>query len=123
MHQLDTILTDAVERKKFGNDVQDSLFIQLANFPVYYLVLVVTTTEFRFALVCTRIKPDHPTRALLLDDIGWLDGSRIHIENSMSRDMSRNGSALAGPLKGFGPFDLTLGLDRYVSPSYYIVDS
>ena len=118
------VLFLSLEHAKFGGDVRGLLFIQLANFPVYYLVLIATDAEFRFALVSTRTIPDHPTYAMVLDDIGWLDYRRIHTEDIVAKNCSGEevNTFVSAPLNAFGPFEMTLGLNRCVlaplSPSF-----
>lgn len=53
------------------------LYIQLIPFPTHYLVLVVTDTDFRYALISVKIVPDSMYQSLVMEDIGWLDVERI----------------------------------------------
>ena len=53
------------------------LYIQLMPFPTHYLVLVVTDTDFRYALISVRIVPEGIYQSLVMEDIGWLDVERI----------------------------------------------
>lgn len=53
------------------------LYIQLNPFPTHYLVLVVTDTDFRYALISVKIVPDSMYQSLVMEDIGWLDVERI----------------------------------------------
>lgn len=53
------------------------LYIQLTPFPTHYLVLVVTDTDFRYALISVKIVPDSMYQSLVMEDIGWLDVERI----------------------------------------------
>ncbi|KAF8256603.1 mediator complex subunit MED14-domain-containing protein [Lactarius quietus] len=46
-------------------------------FPTHYLVLVVTDTDFRYALISVKIVPDSMYQSLVMEDIGWLDVERI----------------------------------------------
>ena len=46
-------------------------------FPTHYLVLVVTDTDFRYALISVRIVPEGIYQSLVMEDIGWLDVERI----------------------------------------------
>jgi hypothetical protein len=48
----------AAEFIKFGVTVRGLLYIQLTPFPTHYLVLVVTDTDFRYALISVKIVPD-----------------------------------------------------------------
>jgi len=40
-------------------------------------VLVVTDTDFRYALISVKIVPDNMYQSLVIEDIGWLDVERI----------------------------------------------
>ncbi|KAI9442706.1 MED14-domain-containing protein [Lactarius indigo] len=62
---------------KFGVTVRGLLYIQLTPFPTHYLVLVVTDTDFRYALISVKIVPDSMYQSLVMEDIGWLDVERI----------------------------------------------
>ncbi|KAI0248188.1 mediator complex subunit MED14-domain-containing protein [Lactifluus subvellereus] len=62
---------------KFGPTVRSLLYIQLTPFPTHYLVLVVTDTDFRYALISVKIVPDSMYQSLVMEDIGWLDVERI----------------------------------------------
>lgn len=53
------------------------LYIQLMPFPTHYLVLVVTDTDIRYALISVKIVPDSMYQSLVMEDIGWLDVERI----------------------------------------------
>lgn len=53
------------------------LYIQLMPFTTHYLVLVVTDTDFRYALISVRIGPEGIYQSLVMEDIGWLDVERI----------------------------------------------
>lgn len=53
------------------------LYIQLMPFPTHYLVLVVTDTDFRYALISVRVVPEGIYQSLVMEDIGWLDVERI----------------------------------------------
>jgi hypothetical protein len=46
-------------------------------FPTHYLVLVVTDTDFRYALISVRIVPEGIYQSLVMEDIGWLDVESI----------------------------------------------
>lgn len=72
--------SDAVstELRKLGPDNRGTLFIQLANFPNHYLVLVVTNERFKYALITTEVQPDSMYNSMTLEDIAWLDFDRIH---------------------------------------------
>ena len=73
------LLTHAfgAEFVKFGVTVRGVLYIQLTPFPTHYLVLVVTETDFRYALISVKIVPDSMYQSLVMEDIGWLDVERI----------------------------------------------
>jgi hypothetical protein len=57
--------------------VRGVLYIQLTPFPTHYLVLVVTDTDFRYALISVKTVPDSTVPSLVMEDIGWLDVERI----------------------------------------------
>jgi hypothetical protein len=65
------------EINKLGTTVRSLLYIQLMPFPTHYLVLVVTDTDFRHALIRVRIVPEGIYQSLVMEDIGWLDVERI----------------------------------------------
>jgi hypothetical protein len=65
------------ELNKLGSTVRSLLYIQLVPFPTHYLVLVVTDTDFRYALISVKIVPDSMYQSLVMEDIGWLDVERI----------------------------------------------
>ena len=107
---------------KLGRDARAFLFIQLASFQGYYLVLSVTELEFRFALINVQPKQNSPVSDLVLQDIGWLDVQKIHGSDIITVKERLGGlgaeggqpprSARTGSLGGFGPFDIGLGVDR-----------
>jgi len=68
----------SAENHKLGPDVRGTLYIQLANFSNHYLVLVVTDERFQYALITTRILTESMYASMVLEDIAWLDVSRIH---------------------------------------------
>jgi len=72
------------------------LHIQLVPFPTHYLVLVVTDTDFRYALISVKIVPDSIYRSLVMKDIGWLDVERICGRGQEARAHN------AAPEPGFG---------------------
>ncbi|TDL22587.1 MED14-domain-containing protein [Rickenella mellea] len=74
------------ELAKCGPDARAHLFIQLANFPRHYLVLVITDQEFRYALISVQILADTPQANMVMEDIGWLDVQRIHGGNISIRE-------------------------------------
>jgi mediator of RNA polymerase II transcription subunit 14 len=53
------------------------MYIQLANFPTHYLVLVLTDEEFRYALISTKMLSDTMFGNMIMEDIGWLNVRRI----------------------------------------------
>ncbi|KAH9963764.1 mediator complex subunit MED14-domain-containing protein [Russula dissimulans] len=65
------------EINKLGPAVRSLLYIQLIPFPTHYLVLVVTDTDFRYALISVKVVPDSMYQSLVMEDIGWLDVERI----------------------------------------------
>ncbi|KAF9453911.1 MED14-domain-containing protein [Macrolepiota fuliginosa MF-IS2] len=68
------------ELAKLGPDTRGYLFIQLANFPNHYLVIVITDERFRFALITTSTNRDALFAHMVLEDIAWLNYDRIHQE-------------------------------------------
>lgn len=108
-----------VELAKLGREARAYLFIQLANFQGYFLVLLVTEVEFRFALISVQELESSPTSDLVLQDIGWLDVQRIHgNEVVVKEQLDPEGPQPpkptgTGSLGGFGPFNINLGVDRY----------
>jgi hypothetical protein len=65
--------------------VRSLLYIQLMPFPTHYLVLVVTDTDFRYALISVRIVPEGIYQSLVMEDIGWLDVERICVRGREAR--------------------------------------
>ena len=53
------------------------LYIQLGNFPMHYLVLVITDQDFRYALISVK-EESSVNHDLKMEDIGWLNVRRIH---------------------------------------------
>jgi mediator of RNA polymerase II transcription subunit 14 len=58
-----------------------ALFIQLANFPNYYLVLVIRDRGFNYALISTKILPESSSATMVMEDIAFLDFDSLHGEN------------------------------------------
>ncbi|KAF8482456.1 MED14-domain-containing protein [Russula ochroleuca] len=73
------------ELNKLGTTVRSLLYIQLMPFPTHYLVLVVTDTDFRYALISVRIVPEGIYQSLVMEDIGWLDVERICVRGREAR--------------------------------------
>ncbi|KAF5351922.1 hypothetical protein D9756_007453 [Leucocoprinus leucothites] len=69
------------ELKKLGSDIRTFLFIQLANFPDHYLVIIITDARFRFALITTETIRDATFAHMLINDICWLDYDRLKQES------------------------------------------
>ena len=92
------------------------IFIQFANFPQYYLVMVVNDNEFRFALISTRKIPDCLTFGLVIKDKAWLNYSHIRAA-AASQNLSpeeRTGASIDKLLvAAFRAFDMNLGIDRF----------
>ncbi|KAG1762429.1 mediator complex subunit MED14-domain-containing protein [Suillus occidentalis] len=65
------------EIQKLGPAARGTMYIQLANFPTHYLVLVLTDEEFRYALISTKMLSDTMFGNMIMEDIGWLDVRRI----------------------------------------------
>ena len=75
-----SVCTDSncTELKKLGRDAQGTLYIQLGNFPMHYLVLVITDQDFRYALISVQKVERSVNNDLMMEDIGWLNVRRIH---------------------------------------------
>ncbi|KAF9559893.1 MED14-domain-containing protein [Agrocybe pediades] len=68
----------AEDMSKAGLDANGAtLFIQLSNFQDHYLVLVVAEERFRYALITTKTITTESYMTMSLEDIAWLDFSRI----------------------------------------------
>ncbi|OAX41796.1 MED14-domain-containing protein [Rhizopogon vinicolor AM-OR11-026] len=65
------------ELQKLGPAARGMMYIQLANFPTHYLVLVLTDEEFRYALISTKMLSDTMFGNMIMEDIGWLEVRRI----------------------------------------------
>ena len=65
------------EMMKLGPDARISLFIQLANFPNHYLVVVITDERFKYALITTKGVEGPVIATMVLEDIAWIDSDRI----------------------------------------------
>jgi hypothetical protein len=65
------------EMMKLGPDARTSLFIQLANFPNHYLVIVITDERFKYALITTKGIEGILIATMVLEDIAWIDSDRI----------------------------------------------
>ncbi|KAJ7497072.1 mediator complex subunit MED14-domain-containing protein [Mycena latifolia] len=98
------------EMSKLGSSVRGGLYIQLANFPNHYLVLVITDEEFRYALITTRVLPGTMYGNLVMEDIAWLDFDRIHggdiTITAQSDPALRDGANTNGPESGHAGFNL-----------------
>lgn len=66
------------EAQKFGMDARSMVYIQLANYPSHYLVIVIGDDDLRYALIMVRVAPESEYNQLVMDDIAWLDSRRIH---------------------------------------------
>ncbi|KAG6829450.1 hypothetical protein H0H92_004510 [Tricholoma furcatifolium] len=75
------------EHHKLGPSTRGTLYIQLANFPSHYLVLVITDERFRYALITTRIMTESMYADMIMEDIAWLDFERIHGEEIVITSM------------------------------------
>ena len=76
------------------------LYIQPANFPTHYLVLVITDQDFRYALVSAKVLPDTMYTEMIMGDIGWLDVRRIHGDETDITQAAGPASQLAKPASG-----------------------
>lgn len=61
--------------------MQGTLYIQLGNFPLYYLLLAITDQDFRYALISVQEKDNSVTHELDLKEIVWLNVALIHGED------------------------------------------
>ncbi|KAH9894934.1 MED14-domain-containing protein [Cubamyces lactineus] len=66
------------ELAKLGPDARGTLYIQLANFPSHYLVLVITDNDYRYALINVTVQRETMYNNMIMEDIGWLNVRRIH---------------------------------------------
>ena len=103
------------ELGKFGPDVRAYLFVQLAGSQKYYLVLLITDVEIRFALICIQVLESSPTGNMILEDIAWLDVSRIHSADNAQIDPLNSSGRGSRDLSGssmIGGFSMDIGVDR-----------
>ena len=70
-----------VEINKLGPDIRGYVYIQLANFPDHYLVVIITDDQFRFALITTEMSQNLPYPRMLIMDICWLVYDRLRQES------------------------------------------
>ncbi|KAG2126062.1 mediator complex subunit MED14-domain-containing protein [Suillus clintonianus] len=75
------------EIQKLGPAARGMMYIQLANFPTHYLVLVLTDEEFRYALISTKMLSDTMFGNMIMEDIGWLDVRRIRGDRGVGAGM------------------------------------
>src|ERR1700731_1654240 len=52
------VVHQSAELLKLGPAARGTLFVQLSNFPDYYLVLVITDEDFRYALISVKAHTD-----------------------------------------------------------------
>ncbi len=83
------LLNYSPELPKLGTDCRGTLYIQLANFPTHYLVLVVTAERFKYALITTKVQTESMYNNMTLEDIAWLDFDRIHDASVVRNDADR----------------------------------
>lgn len=84
---------------KLGPATRATLYVQLASFPGHYLVLVITDDGFRYALISVKAAPESAAGVLLMEDIGWLDVSRIRgggVAVRPALDVGAEGSRMDG---------------------------
>lgn len=64
---------------KFGVDNYGVLYIRLALFQAYYLVVVIGDDTFRYAIITTKSpqSADSYTPKMEISDLGWLDPERV----------------------------------------------
>lgn len=70
------ILISPTDLDRLGQ-TKGHLFIQLARFPNHYLVLLVKSKGFSYALITTTTIPENPFAPTMLEDIAFLDFERI----------------------------------------------
>ncbi|OBZ68191.1 Mediator of RNA polymerase II transcription subunit 14 [Grifola frondosa] len=93
------------EIQKLGPTRRGMLYIQLANFPKHYLVLVITDEEFRYALISVEVQKDTMYNNVIMEDIGWLNVRRIHGENFAVAPAPDAGNPRAGEKRKRDPGD------------------
>lgn len=76
-YTLSKLANRPTELQKLGSHI-GLLYIQLANFPTHYLVLVITDQDFRYALISAKVLPETMYTEMIMGDIGWLNVDRIH---------------------------------------------
>ncbi|KAJ8076986.1 mediator complex subunit [Marasmius tenuissimus] len=84
------------ELLKLGPATQGSLYIQLQSSPSHYLVIVITYSEFRYALMETSVRPESPCANMVMEDIAWLDFNRIHSEDVLQSEANNVKSGIKG---------------------------
>ncbi|KAK1225258.1 mediator complex subunit [Marasmius sp. AFHP31] len=84
------------ELLKLGPATQGSLYIQLQSSPSHYLVIVITYSEFRYALMETSVRPESPCANMIMEDIAWLDFNRIHSEDVLRSEANNVKSGIKG---------------------------
>lgn len=87
--------------KKLGPVVRGTLYIQLANFPKNYLVLVVGDDDFRYALITVELLAGTMYTELAMKDVAWVMVDRMHGEIDVT--------PVAGPEEGMA---MALGRKR-----------
>ncbi|KAG9308372.1 hypothetical protein JVU11DRAFT_11950 [Chiua virens] len=68
------------EIKKLGPLAKGTMYIKLANFPSYYLVLVIIEEDFRYALIAVKVLSDSMCGNMIMEDIRRLGIRRIRGE-------------------------------------------
>lgn len=63
------------ELQKFGEAAHGYIFINLPAFPPYYLVVIVTSDGFKYALINT--SRELGSNRVLIEDLGWLDPQNL----------------------------------------------
>lgn len=81
---------------KLGPSARGTLYIQLANFPAHYLVIVITDDEFRYALITAKVLSDSMYANMVMEDIAWLDFGRIQGEELIITSRSDPTESAAG---------------------------
>ncbi|KIY53083.1 MED14-domain-containing protein [Fistulina hepatica ATCC 64428] len=71
-------------QKLGGPAMRGTVYIQLAKFPMNYLVVVTTEARFQYALITAKVLPDSMYAQMIMEDIGWLDFERIHGSDDVS---------------------------------------
>ena len=81
---------------KLGPAVRGTLYIQLANFPNNYLVLVVADDDFRYALITVDVQKGTMYAELAINDVAWVVVDRMHGQVDITTQLEGDEVAVAG---------------------------